>query len=188
MIIGLCGFGKSGKDSAFSGLERSPKTGLKWSRVAFADPIKSDLAPLIAVLKERYPGFDPISPEGKEILRDLYETWGTRICRKLNDNTWISLAESKIEEIVKSSIPGTYGIAITDVRNINELEFVYGLGGYVAYVSRPGHGPAAPIEAETIPECLRHKPSLLAEDFILNDGTLNDLQEKIVKWTLSKMP
>lgn len=167
--LGFCGYGFVGKDAAFKGLKRLWPHG-EVLQIAFADPIKVDLARCLDRLKKHRPELDFSAPDVKTILRDLYESYGTRVARTLYPSIWISEANATRQQYedfqrvedglqVNKSVEPVHLICFTDVRNVNELDWVEKtLGGKVFYVARPGFGPAAPIEEETIGEILAKNP------------------------------
>lgn len=184
MIIGLCGYGQVGKDTAFKELLKIVNG--KWWRIAFADPLKQDIAPLIAILKMYRPDFNPDSnPEHKKMLRDLYESWGTRTCRAIIPEIWSMRAEKTRQELMRAWGKDIH-VVFTDVRDAGDIRYIKSIGGEILYIERPGVGPAAPIEATTIAECLNTYGALRDKDRIINDGTPADLGLKFRTWISEK--
>lgn len=179
MIIGLCGYGKSGKDTALEEMRKLSRE--PWERIAFADPLKQDLAPLFDTLREYYPELDLNNPEHKRLLRPLYECWGTVICRRFAPDIWIKRAEISRQKLMKKRGKDV-NIAFTDVRNINEVEYVHSLGGSVAYIARPGVVAAGEMEAATIPDCLTRYPAMRGSNRITNSGTKEELGLQLLSW------
>lgn len=123
IIIGLCGYSQSGKDSMGKILiER-----LNFRRISFADMLKKDLnehmkIPVFNDLQEKGINIDfslidfenPPTIEIKEILRP-YMIWYGEEMKKINGiHHWTNRALSQIEDTDNK-------IVITDVRRVNEL-------------------------------------------------------------------
>lgn len=134
-LIGLCGSPGSGKDTVAKIL--AP---LGWTRVSFADPLRSMLLalnPMTTVgirVKELVEliGWEAAKKVGD--VRELLQRLGTEAVREcLGEDAWVDLARKKI-----ASINGP--VVITDVRFPNEVGFVRELAGEIILVNRPGVG------------------------------------------------
>tara|TARA_R110000824_G_C15110212_1_gene667060 strand:+ start:321 stop:926 length:606 start_codon:yes stop_codon:yes gene_type:complete len=136
-LIGLTGFARSGKDTFYnrSKIFLSNK-GLKSSRFAFADVLKSE-CDLILKRHLNISAFTEDSLE-KELIRPLLVTWGTEIRRKIDPFCWINAISSPIEERIAS---GEY-VFITDVRFKNEVEWIKSQGGLIFNIKKEGGFPA----------------------------------------------
>lgn len=136
-LIGLSGFARSGKDTAF---ERSKllleKEGHKAYRFAFADELKRESD---AFLKTNI-GISAFTENEKEkkIIRPFLVTYGTEIRRKLDKNCWIKT----IQQRVIDKLDEGYYVFITDVRFKNEAEWLKINGGKLVNISREGVKPA----------------------------------------------
>ena len=109
MIIGFAGYSKVGKDTAFDAL---PST---FTRVAFADPLKRELADTLMIT------IDELQAK-KEEYRHLMVSLGRS--RRLEDpDYWIKAVQPLPAE----------DIAFTDVRYANEADWIMRQGGYVAH-------------------------------------------------------
>ncbi len=115
-LIGLCGYARSGKDTAF--LLLNDLIPDKFTRFAFADALKDDLRPFV---KQHF-GLDIYlcNNEQKEKIRDLMIAFGC--CqRNFNPNYWIEKLQQKIEILDRYNydlIP-----VISDIRFANEAKF-----------------------------------------------------------------
>tara|TARA_B100000424_G_scaffold148423_1_gene113074 strand:- start:1312 stop:1962 length:651 start_codon:yes stop_codon:yes gene_type:complete len=138
VVVGLCGYGEAGKDTAAKGLLDQG-----WQRVSFADPVRK-MAMLI----------NPIIPGGNLIrLRELVEGFGWTDAKKMfpevrrllqvigteavrgmfGDDVWVELALKTINATNKN-------VVITDCRFPNEFAMVREIG-YLIRVDRPGIDP-----------------------------------------------
>lgn len=123
IIVGLCGYSQSGKDSLGKVLVER----LSFKRISFADMLKKDLNeymknPVFNDLQEKGINIDfslidfenPPNIEIKEILRP-YMIWYGEEMKKLNGiHHWTNRALSQIDDKDKK-------VVITDVRRVNEL-------------------------------------------------------------------
>lgn len=133
-LLGLAGFSRTGKDTACRLLGGH--------RIAFADALKEDLAPII---RDRY-GFSPsnLTPEQKEILRPLFVAHGA-CARAVDPDIWIRPVEERIrhvQDMMEQGVLPLAPICVTDLRYLNEARAILRLGGIVLHIMRPDHGPA----------------------------------------------
>lgn len=157
-LIGLCGYARTGKDTAAANMPG-------WHRFAFADALKSDLAPLLADV-----GCDLADAEHKTTARPLLVAWGAT-ARAFRPAYWVerlfrAIDFSKRERVI-----------ITDVRYPNEVAEILRRGGVVVRIVRPGIGPANDEEARSIAQIER--------DFCLpmvkNDWSPSDLGAAVLR-------
>lgn len=124
ILIGLCGYSKSGKDTIAKELVRS----LGFRRISFADTLKEDMNEYFRLtvwedLRSRGVDIDielmdflnPPTAEYKEILRPYMIWFGEKMKEINGPHHWTNRAFSKINETDRK-------LVITDVRRINELE------------------------------------------------------------------
>jgi hypothetical protein len=136
-LIGISGFARSGKDTAF---ERSKlmlaKEGKEAVRFAFADALKSEVDKLLL----EHAGISAFTEnkKDKELIRPLLVTYGTEIRRKLDPNCWIKKIQ---QDVVDQLNLGKY-VFVTDVRFQNEAEWIRLNGGFLLNISRSGASPA----------------------------------------------
>ena len=111
MIIGLTGPAQSGKDSFFElAKEYFNSFDIRIKRVALADNLKKDLS---SFMQDKF-NIDifNISPEDKELIRDLMVVYG-KIKRQQTEGTyWTKLITNKLHEDLKEN----HIIFITDIR------------------------------------------------------------------------
>ena len=170
-VIGLCGYYGSGKDAAATAL-----TDEGWHRVAFADPVRAmalAIDPIITFpdeLAKRLSRFVEIvgwthaktHPEVRRLLQRI----GTEAVRTIiGQSTWIDLAER--------SMPADKSIVFTDTRFANEADLIRRYGGKLIRIVRPGCKPATDHVSEQYP----FEP----DETIINDGTIDELHEKILQ-------
>lgn len=145
--IGLIGLAGSGKDTAALALiERG------WNRFAFADSLK---------VKALGMGWDGKKDErGRRLLCDL-----GMAMRAYDPNFWIHRTR-----MAADGSPWVF----TDVRFLNEADFVRGLGGIIIRVIRPGL-TVGEHESEAGQLAIRSDQS------IINDGTVEHLQAQLLE-------
>jgi deoxynucleotide monophosphate kinase-like protein len=182
MIVGINGVSESGKDSI--GRICIEEWGCK--HLAFATrmkefalavdpwvPIDPLLSPALfntrgqfvrlSVLVAR-DGWD-MAKKNPEVRR-LLQAIGTEGGRKtLDEKLWIK----QVSPLIR---PNKHYV-VTDVRFLNEAEFIRNHGGIVVRVERPGYGPALGHISDV------HDDSLW-DVVIHNDGSLDDLHKKVV--------
>jgi hypothetical protein len=196
MIIGVCGFAGSGKDTVADEICKDPA----FVKLAFADNLKRILMGLFDFSYEqlwgpsatrsepdkRYPrkgGF--LTP--RHALQSLGTEWG----RDCYENLWIDLAIKDAKRLEGSHSLGysqtdgvflkrpgisIRGVVITDCRFRNELEGVRSAGGKLVRVLRKGldappYGHSSETEQAGIPDGFF--------DYVFhNDGSLEDFPPK----------
>ena len=124
-LIGLCGYAQTGKDTL--GKMLIEKEGYK--RYAFADALKKEVR---SMLRELVIRADFNNPEDKAKWRDFLVFWGAKR-RQMDRNYWIDVLDILID-FNKPSV-------ITDVRYLNEVEWIKEKGGEVYRIKREGYGP-----------------------------------------------
>lgn len=139
MIIGLHGKAKSGKDESFKQLEAIGKSeGIRFKRVAFADPLKEAALDSIGVTANLDPDtlkddcsitiYKNQAPQRTISGRQYLQNFGVAAREVYGSNFWVDLSMSRINL--------TGNIVFTDVRFINEAEAIRNAGGYILYVYR----------------------------------------------------
>lgn len=177
MFIGFAGRKNTGKDTA--GAYLVEKYG--YSRHAFADALKAlalrinpmlplregdwwdgDLEELSHLVSSR--GWDYAKDEFPEVRRYL-QTLGSAL-REMDQNFWVY-------PLIDLRMAPLKPMVITDVRYINEAEFVRDEGGHVIKLVRDGVDTGDDHESETsvdsLPVCAT----------IVNDGSMEDLHRRI---------
>ena len=162
MLIGISGKKRSGKDTVGAMVvEWLRKHYCSATRVAFADQLKEEVARATGV------SLEDIEVE-KAHWRPMLQWWGVEFRRYYHgENYWI-------REMTKKLIGMEEAVAvITDVRLENEAEFVRKSGGLVVRVERE-------IDAQD-----SHSSEFGLDGYqhfrevIRNDGSLEDLQQKV---------
>ena len=197
MIIGICGFIGSGKDTAADYLVNFHE----FRRESFADTLKDavssvfgwDRTLLEGRTKEAREWREQVDPWWAERLamptltpRWVLQYWGTEVCRKgFHDDIWIASLENKLRN-------SRDNIVISDCRFPNEIVSIKNAGGQIVWVKR-GDLPEwydCAISANQgnnigLNEMKRRKIhasewAWLGSEFdhvISNDGTVQDLYE-----------
>jgi len=166
-IIGFTGPAGAGKDLAASMIPGG-------HRIAFADPLYQGLSTMLGipegVLRDRsgkertLVGFGA-SP--RQLLQTLGTEWGRQmICPDI----WLRVAFWRWEQ---AAAAGASVIVIPDVRFANEARQIRSEGGEVWMIHRPGVEPVAAHESEA------GLPLRLIDRLIVNDGTVDQLRERV---------
>ena len=141
MIIGICGFQGSGKDTIADYLQNI----YGFKRDSFAATLKDAVAAVFGWDRELLEGRTTESRVWRETVdpwwanrlsmpnltpRLVLQKWGTEVARKSwHDDTWIASLENKLAKAHND-------IVITDVRFPNEIEAIRNAGGSVIRVVR----------------------------------------------------
>lgn len=157
MLLGLLGYGTSGKDAVGSILVRDHG----FTRLAFADPLKD-------IARDLYGWNGAKDDAGRRLLQSV----GMEYRERMGADYWLR----RVFEQYDPSVP----TVITDVRLPNEIDAIRERGGLLLRIDRPGVGPAN--EHITESAWRAYAPDAV----IVNDGTLEDL-ERAVEVTLRGM-
>lgn len=172
-VLGLAGWARAGKDTVAAHLVAN----YGYTRMSFADPMREALRrldPLITVGEMRGVGLrssvDALGWEELKSLspdvRGLMQRMGTEVGRNMfGENFWVDAAIDSIEDGSK--------VVFADVRFINEVDAIKGLGGQVWRISRKGVGPANDHISETALN------DYIFDSYINNDGTIEDTNKCI---------
>ena len=136
-IIGIGGNARSGKDTLGSYFVKIlADQGIKAKTYSFANKLKKSVDDFLI----REIGISAFTEdEGeKKIIRPFLVFWGTDIMRKINDNVWVE----KIEPLMYDS----HVNIITDLRFINELNWIKEHKGLSVLIKREGIEPANEYE------------------------------------------
>ena len=141
MIIGICGFIGSGKDTVADYLVNFHE----FRRESFASTLKDAVAAVFGWdrmllegrTKEAREWREKVDPWWAERLsmptltpRWVLQYWGTEVCRKaFHDDIWIASLENKIRNSKDN-------VVISDCRFPNEIESIRNAGGKIIWVQR----------------------------------------------------
>jgi hypothetical protein len=162
MMIGLCGFARSGKDTAAIGMAG-------YVRKAFADALKVEAAAYCMSVYRINPM--RCTPEEKEAIRWFLVGHG-RARRLQHPDYWIEAMESSLPHALPRSM-----IVVTDVRYANECEWIERNGGRVVMIIRPGVVAARDEERESIGQIVSRG---LVSATVDNNGTPEELAAKVM--------
>jgi hypothetical protein len=198
MIIGICGFIGSGKDTIADYLVNFHE----FRRESFASTLKDavssvfgwDRTLLEGRTKEAREWREQVDPWWAERLgmptltpRWVLQYWGTEVCRKsFHDDIWISSLENKLRN-------SRDNVVISDCRFPNEISAIKRAGGLIAWVKRgdlpewyddavaANRGINVAINAMKMRKIHASEWSWLGSDFDLvidNNNTINDLYKQ----------
>lgn len=158
MILGLCGYAQVGKDTLCEQLQN-------YQRLAFVDILKQQVKQMLEVC-----GI-PVDLWGddKEQWRDMLVFWGRKM-RSIDRDYWVKQLYTRHGGAIRND-----RVCITDVRYLNEANWVRSQGGLVIGIHRPGFRANNEEEAISIREVLIQRPDI---PWIINDGTPRDLEVK----------
>ena len=141
MIIGICGFIGSGKDTAANYL-------VGWHgfrRDSFAGALKDAVAHVFGWDRELLEGSTPESRAWREQIdpwwserlgmphltpRWVLQYWGTEVCRQgFHDDIWIAALENRLRQRTGHTV-------ISDVRFPNEVAAIRNAGGRIVWIRR----------------------------------------------------
>ena len=141
MIIGVCGFIGSGKDTIADYLVNFHE----FRRESFANTLKDavssvfgwDRTMLEGRTKEAREWREQVDPWWAQRLamptltpRWVLQYWGTEVCRKtFHDDIWIASLENKLRQSKDN-------VVVSDVRFPNEIRAIKNLGGKIVWVQR----------------------------------------------------
>jgi len=170
-IIGICGYGGSGKDT-IAGILRDD---YQFVQIAFADKVRDTLYHLNPFLPDANLYYcELIDTIGYDTAKRRYESirkWLVKIGHgmrlTIDDSIWIRAAN--LSEKMTGNIGG---IVVSDVRYANEATAIKELGGEIWYVFRPGVDAASPEEKDSI-------RMVKFDQIITNSGTIDDLRNCI---------
>lgn len=185
-MIGVAGFARSGKDTIAAFLVQ--EYGFK--RVAFADAMREMLYatnPIITIREIDRNGDVYISPIVERVrnlvdrlgwdkakvaypeIRELLQRLGTEAGRKvLGDTVWTDALFYKAKQLGGD-------IVVSDVRMEDECTAIRAAGGKIIRVNRPG------ISSVNDHITDRRLPEAFVDYEVTNDGTIDELNEKIRK-------
>lgn len=180
MIIGLCGFKNSGKDTVAAYLVKEHG----FERKAFADPLKRSVAALLGI---PFSEVDRLKndPEarvsltihqglGQQTFREFLQRFGTESHRDVfGQDFWLDHTLP-----VRGFYPGR-AIVVTDVRFSNEADRIRQLGGTIWYISR--------AQKESSDTHSSEKIDFTIDEIIDNTGTFDELYQNVEK-ALSLVP
>lgn len=178
-LIALVGGKGCGKDTAAGVLLR--EYGFK--KIAFADPIKDMCLALgltDAQVHDPEEKEQPVDWLGQATPRYVMQTLGTEWGRRMVDpDLWVNAVERRILRAWQNVDEPTYFV-LTDVRFPNEIEMARDLGALVIHIRRGRQSWWQRLKARFAHQSERPLPVLPGDTVLRNDGTVEDLHEKVV--------
>lgn len=171
-LIGLTGYAGSGKDTVRAILEKQHGA----RGLAFADPIREMLRPLLRMLgAEEHMDIRALKEQTlaglKVSYRELAQTLGTEwACEKLDPEFWVKIAAARVDG---AWYRPAQLVVISDVRFPNETDWITYRGGQIWHVDRPA---LAAVRSHVSEQWVRDLPVHLRID---NRGTLDDLASEV---------
>jgi len=159
MIIGIAGYAQTGKDTAATAL-----IDLGFKRHAFADRLKDEVNWMLEAVGHV---IDTHKEDEKKSWRDFLVFWGAKM-RKIRPDYWVEHLHKSIS---------TKDVVITDVRYLNEVNWILNQGGTIIRLHRPG--VTAANEEERMSFMIIDQAILHSVINIDNEGTIEDLHSKI---------
>jgi len=136
-IIAIAGNARTGKDTLGNNFVNIlNEQGIKAKTFSFADELKRSVDEFL-FKQTGISAFTEVQEE-KNLIRPFLVCWGTDVMRKINNNIWIEkLSDTLLSDHVN---------IITDLRFINELEWVKQNSGLSLLIKREGIEPANDYE------------------------------------------
>lgn len=154
---------RAGKDTVFDILKNASPGRPRIVRMAFADPLKDEVAQALGVSRE-------FVETHKAQLRGLLQQWGTEARRALwGSDYWVK----KMRFNVAASAADW--VVITDCRFWNEIDFVRSLGGQIVRVFRVSEDETHDGEAGHETERFSSLEALPYDDTVFNTGGVPEL-------------
>jgi len=181
-VLGICGLKRSGKDESALAIQHIRSLRSLWpeegrtTRLAFADTLRDVLKTLFGFSGEQmYGDLKEVKDEYWGIsYREAAQRIGTDLMRnQLMPDIWIKAWQRRATHFAKLN-PDTLVIA-TDCRFQNEVDAIRNLGGEVWRVKRPG----VIFDGHESERLAATAPDEYFDRNIDNDGTIDDLREKI---------
>lgn len=196
-LIGVTGLARSGKDHAADNLAHL----MKLHKYAFAEPLKTMLK---SVFGDHFHEGDrsDICPETCKSFRVMMQTLGTEWGREMmNPQIWVNLVAKRWREVeaggylvLEPRAPGDHragcpsyiaeGMVLSDVRFDSEAEWIQLNGGVILEVVRPEHKSLGDKLRSVVGIAGHQSEKGISRHFIthtiVNDGTLNDFDLKIL--------
>jgi hypothetical protein len=193
-LIGLCGFIGSGKNTVANILER--KGGYK--QLSFASSLKDAVAAVFGwerrllegdtvesrVFREKVDKWWSPRLGGFVTPRSVLQQVGTELFRdRLNKDIWIYSLERKLSQAEGD-------IVVTDCRFPNEIQTIQSMGGVIVHVSRGQlpewfekyrQGDVLQVDTILHPSEYSWAKNARFDFHIENDGTLEDLEKKVME-------
>ena len=199
MIIGICGFAGSGKDTTADYLVNF----CHFRRESFANTLKDAVSAVFGWDRVMLEGRTKEAREWREQIdtwwaerlgmptltpRWILQYWGTEVCRRaFHDDIWIASLENKLRNSKDH-------VVISDCRFPNEIQSIKDAGGMIVWVKRgelpawydlaisANQGNNYALQELKMMKIHASETSWVGTDFdhvIDNDGTINDLFQTV---------
>ncbi|WP_230469694.1 viperin family antiviral radical SAM protein [Lujinxingia vulgaris] len=180
-LIAISGVSGAGKDSAGQILSEE----LGYVRVAIADPLKELVGVLFGLTEEQLWGAqrNEVVEELGRSPRKLYQELGS-FCREIDPNVWLRIALRRIRELIGEG----QRVVCTDVRTHEEFEALQAEGASVWHITRRGAGAPEELSADATEREAQELARREVGVVIDNDGTLEELREKVLNAARSISP
>ena len=199
MIIGLIGQKRVGKDTVASiikNINANLDTKYNFKCMALADPIK-DIARIMFNFTE-----EQLYDDAKDIIdskwgikpRDFFEQFGTNIMQ-FDIYNYLPNLETQVEKrlfwvkslLAKIHIDKDKNVIITDVRGLHEIneinKFTDGKAIFIRIVKQPKNNIYDSVNNSISSHITQREPNEIPDEYIfdtiVNDETLDDLNEKV---------
>ena len=175
LYIGITGLARSGKDTfgeiTYNILQQNEYECKKYS---FANQLKSEVADFLKTQCEVDVWTNDF--ELKTDIRDFLVWYGTTFWRKRNPDKWVQKVKNDILLYNKSSIHTKRLVnIITDVRYLNEADFIHSNNGYLIHISKYNFDTTGPIPIRKF----QQPPN---EQERINDPILQQKSDRKVVW------
>ena len=115
-------------------------------------------------------------PEEKELIRPLLVEYGTGLMRKINENVWVDRMQLSLDLAKATNMT----LIITDVRYVNEVDWIHSQDGIMVYVEQTGNKPANEEEKANDPLIKKKANASIKWDKV-GDKNIKKLKPKVSK-------
>lgn len=169
-IISISGNARCGKDTMGKNMcSMLAEIGIKAKTLSFANELKKSVNGFL--LDQIGISAFTEDPEEKKLIRPFLVCWGTDVMRTINNNIWVEKLEGNLDN-------GSVNI-ITDLRFLNELEWVKSNNGFSLMLERDGVNPANDYEKTNNKE--------ISENVDLNFSVGNFEDNELLKLTSAQI-
>lgn len=186
-LIGLSGRKRCGKDTLAAQLI----AGHGFVRVAFADPLRNVLSYtnpwLVSThgetahlqdLLDRYGGWEGLKAEDRWTgeLRRLLQELGVGVRSYVHEDAWADAARTQILQHLERDTP----VVVTDVRFLNEVDLIRGLGGVMVRIERSDLPPPTGVDDLHPSETALADPEVLKAELIIDSTPFDSFTDRAI--------
>lgn len=175
-LIGFCGKAESGKNTAADVVVDMVSGEYKVGDLAFGDNVKKAAAELFDIdIKKFYFNKHDMSTFWGMTHRAMLQQIATDVARQFNKDFWVKRLAKDYAKVIKIRNPDV--VLITDVRFINEAEWIRKKGGIIIEITRQVDSALSYCEQEHVSEA--GIPQELINKTVTNNGSRKELRNRL---------